>query len=94
MCSSDLLSRKAYVCGGSAQVPQSRPGIHGLNLQGIHSACDSTGIPGGACNPKFVYDASDYIRFKRLNAINNSYNDTTFGGDDNNAGQSALNFVR
>lgn len=31
-------------------------------------------------NPKFVYDGSDFIRFKRLSAKNKNYNDSSFGG--------------
>lgn len=38
-------------------------------------------------NPKRVYDSSDYIRYKKLLAKNNNYNDPTFGGDDNFASQ-------
>ena len=38
-------------------------------------------------NPKHVYDGSDYVRFKKLQAINRNYNDPTFGGDQHNASQ-------
>lgn len=31
-------------------------------------------------NPKYVYDGSDFARFKRLSAINKNYNDSSFGG--------------
>ena len=31
-------------------------------------------------NPRFVYDGSDYVRFKRLVAKNKTYNDSSFGG--------------
>jgi len=31
-------------------------------------------------NPKYVYDSSDYIKFKRLFAGNQTYNDKSFGG--------------
>lgn len=41
-------------------------------------------------NPKFVYDSTDYVRFKKLQAINRNYNDPTFGGDDHYASQVAL----
>ena len=40
-------------------------------------------------NPRFVYDGSDYARFKKLQAINRNYNDITFGGDQHNASQHA-----
>jgi len=51
---------------------------------------------GGAYsgNPKFVYDGSDYTRFKKLQAINRNYYDPTFGGDQNSASQSAIRGVR
>ena len=45
-------------------------------------------------NPKFVYDSSDYIRYKKLMAKNNNYNDPTFGGDLNNGSQVARSRVR
>ena len=45
-------------------------------------------------NPKLVYDSSDYIRFKKLQAKNRNYNDPTFGGDDNSASQVARARVR
>ena len=38
-------------------------------------------------NPKYVYDASDYSRFKRLQANNRNYNDKSFGGDQSSASQ-------
>ena len=41
---------------------------------------------GGAVfsgNPKYVYDSSDYIRFKKLSAKNKTYNDSSFGGANN-----------
>lgn len=40
-------------------------------------------------NPKYVYDGADYVRFKKLQALNNNYNDPTFGGDQHNASQQA-----
>lgn len=45
-------------------------------------------------NPSYVYDGSDYARYKRLKAINNNFNDPTFGGDRHNAAQSAIRRVR
>ena len=38
-------------------------------------------------NNKYVYDGSDYVRFKKLQAKNRNYNDPTFGGDEHNASQ-------
>ncbi len=53
--------------------------------------------PGGSAytgNPKHVYDSSDYIRYRKLQAKNRNYNDPTFGGDDNFAAQVPLARVR
>ena len=44
-------------------------------------------------NPRFVYDGSDYSRFKKLQAINRNYNDITFGGDQHSASQQAYRRV-
>jgi len=56
-----------------------------------------TTVVGGSAytgNPKRVYDSSDYVRFKKLQAKNRNYNDPTFGGDDNFAAQTAIARVR
>lgn len=92
----DLLSRENYSCGGSNQVSQSRPGLHGLkNIMGsIHSSCDGTRVPSATCNPKYVYDSSDYIRFRKQSAVSNNYNDNTYGGDQSNASQVAIKAAR
>lgn len=34
-------------------------------------------------NPHYVYDSSDYIRYRRLKANLNTYNDESFGGSNN-----------
>lgn len=84
----DLLSREHYVSGGSNQVNNVRgssnaawPGAAG----GIFARPDGTGIPSATCNVKYVYDSSDYIRFKKLQAKNRNYNDQSFGGSNNGA---------
>ena len=51
---------------------------------------------GGAAysgNQKYVYDSSDFIRYKKLKAINNNYNESSYGGS-NNGSYSFLNAVR
>ena len=45
-------------------------------------------------NSKWVYDGSDYVKFKKLQAKNRNFNDNTWGGDRNNASQVALGRVR
>jgi hypothetical protein len=52
---------------------------------------------GGATfsgNPRYVYDSSDYVRFKNLTAQNKTYNDKSFGGDDFNGSYTFLMAVR
>ena len=41
-------------------------------------------------NPKYVYDSSDYMRYRKLLAKNKNYNDVSFGGDQSNASQVAI----
>jgi hypothetical protein len=41
-------------------------------------------------NPRYVYDSSDYIRYRKLLAKNKNYNDVSFGGDQSNASQTAI----
>jgi len=53
-----------------------------------------SGGAGFTGNQRWVYDSSDYIRFKNLQAKNRNYNDITSGGDDSNASQVALMRVR
>lgn len=93
----DFLSRQNYVSGGSNQVNnirrESNKGIYNL-AGGIFAQKDGTGIPSATCNPKYVYDGSDFIRFKKLQAINRNFNDYSFGGDQNSASQSAWRAVR
>ena len=41
-----------------------------------------------------IYDSSDYIRFKKLQAINKNYNDYSFGGAENSQSHHAIRNVR
>jgi hypothetical protein len=80
----DVLNRQNYSCGGPNQV-NSRPGIHGNDGGSIPQQCDGTGIAAASCNPKFVADSSDYIKFRKQRALSQNYNDSKFGGDQSNA---------
>lgn len=40
----------------------------------------NTGKAAYSGNTKYVYDGSDYTRFKKLQAKNRNYNDSSFGG--------------
>jgi hypothetical protein len=98
----DLLSRQNYSCGGSCQTSQSRPGLNGLRQRfgSTGTSCNPSvlwsaiqvdpDIPSSTCNVKWVYDGSDYIKFKKDQAVNRNYNDRSFGGNDYNSSQSAI----
>lgn len=102
----DLLSRENFSCGGSCQTPQSRPGLNGLRQRfgSTSTSCQQSvvwsslqldnNIPSSTCNVKYVYDGSDYTKFKKNQAVNRNYNDRSFGGNDNNAAQSAIRHIR
>jgi hypothetical protein len=85
----DLLSRKNYSCGGPNQVSNAANNwrIPYVRSRGgpSSSQCDGTGIPPSTCNVKYVYDSSNYIKFKRELAINRNYNDYSDGGANNGA---------
>ena len=74
----DFLHRQNYSCGGSNQIRSNKPGLRSISGT-IPQNCDSTGIPASSCNPKFVPDSSDYMRYKKQRAMNLNYNDTKSG---------------
>jgi len=80
----DFLGRENYVCGGPNQVNASKPGWKS-HIGSIISNCDSSGIPSSTCNVKYVPDASEYTKFRKLHVHNQNYNDLTNGGDQSNA---------
>jgi hypothetical protein len=102
----DLLSRENFSCGGSCQTPQSRPGLRGLknHFGAVQSSCMPSvvysslqllnNIPAAACNVKYVYDSSDYVRYLKQKAVNKNYNDLSYGGDQSNGSQSAMRAIR
>jgi hypothetical protein len=80
----DFLARENYVCGGPNQVNASKPGWKS-RIGSMISNCDFTGIPSSTCNVKYVPDASDYIRYKKLRANNQNFNDKSNGGYTNSS---------
>ena len=68
----DFLIRKNYVCGGPNQINPGKTGTK-TSIGSILSACDGSGVDGASCNPKFVSDSSDYVRFRKLRAMNKNY---------------------
>ena len=57
--------------------------LYGLNGKRQHLRRDSvhTGPAAYSGNPTYVYDSSNYTRFKGLVAKQKTYNDLSFGGD-------------
>jgi len=94
--SGDLLSRQSYSSGGSCMTFQSRPGMHGLRTKwgAVQHMTDGTDVPSANCNPKYVYDSSNYIRYKKQDAIAKTFNNLSNGGDQSSASQSALRHIR
>ena len=91
--SGDYLGRVQYSCGGPNPTNADKPGMKG-RIGTMWSNCDGTGIPPSSCNTKFVADSSDYITFKKQQAMNHTYNDLKFGGDDHNGSYVDLMAVR
>lgn len=89
----DFLGRQYYVCGGPNQVSASKPGWKG-SIGSIISQCDSTGVDASVCNNRFVPDSSDYIKFKKQQAMVRNYNDLGNGGDNHNGSFVSLMAVR
>ena len=80
----DFLSRKNYGCGGPNPTNATKPGYKS-RIGSMLNNCDGSGVPASCTNVKFVPDSSDYTKFKRQQATNRSYNDSSFGGDQHNA---------
>lgn len=93
----DYLSRQYYTSGGSNQLYgriNSAITPTAMTLGGgINFSKDNTGIPSCTANVKYVYDGSDYTRFKKMMATQKSYNDYSFGGA-NNGSQQAISLAR
>jgi hypothetical protein len=68
---SALLGRPTDQVGGSSMVSRLHAPHNGVNNQG---QAFYTG------NQKYVYDSSNYVRFKKLQAMNRNYNDSSYGG--------------
>jgi len=76
----DLLNRQ-HEAGGSNQVKGS-VGI-GQYRNTLGNGDGTTKGNGASGNQHFVYDSSDYIKFKRLRTKMKNYNDISFGGSNN-----------
>ena len=83
--SSPLLGRPPNQLGASSMVSRIHASQDGIKANG---ASFYTG------NPKYVYDSSNYVRFKKLQAVNRNYNDSSFGGAGASTVSQALARVR
>jgi hypothetical protein len=94
--SGDFLSRENYKCGGPTPMSKSSIGWAGskIFLGSQINNCDNTDVPASSTNVKYVNDSSDYITFKKQQAVNRNYNDLKNGGDDNNASYVPLKHTR
>lgn len=79
----------SFICAAKSYTP------FRLN-QDVVPLCEADGANEGVppCkgemgNPKFVFDSSDYTRFKKLSAKNRNYNDSSFVGNNHSGAQSA-----
>jgi hypothetical protein len=91
--SGDFLSRVNYQCGGPNPTNVDRYKRKN-NIGSMFNNCDGSNVPASSCNVKFVADSSDYVTYKKQRAINQNYNDVSFGGDQNNASYVNLMAVR
>ncbi len=92
----DFLGRRNYKCGGPNGMSKSSIGWAGskIYLGSKIDNCDDSGVPGASGNVKYVYDSSDYVTFKRQQAMNSNYNDLKNGGDQHNASYSSMMRIR
>lgn len=87
--SGDYLGRIQYNCGGVNPTNADKPGFK-TRIRSMFQNCDGTGIPPSTTNVRFVADSSDYVTYKKNRALNQNYNDNSFGGDQHNASYTAL----
>ena len=71
--------------------------VNSIQVPVLHIKPGAAHNNGGSAysgNPKYVYDGSDYATYRRLKAINKTYNDLSFGGDASNGSYVALRAIR
>lgn len=89
----DFLSRKNYAFGVPNPINSYHAGAYVRQIGGTPNQSDGTGVPSGNSHSTYVYDSSDYTRYRKLRAINRNYNDNSNGGDESNASYTALRGV-
>jgi hypothetical protein len=91
--SGDYLARVHYNCGGINPTNADKPGWKS-RIGSMFQNCDNSGIPPSTTNVRFVADSSEYAKYKKNRAINQTYNDYSFGGDEHHASYVPLMAVR
>jgi hypothetical protein len=74
----DFLGRVHYNCGGPNAAHADKPGqkrLVGMKWQN----CDDSNVQAASCNVKFVADSSLYTRYRKEAAINQNFNDISYG---------------
>lgn len=69
----DPLSRQNMQCNCPNPLGKYAGGLVGGDSVSNRGCGDTTSPPIANCNPKFVYDSSDYIRIKKMNAQRKGY---------------------
>jgi hypothetical protein len=82
---SALLGRPPNQVGASSMVSR---------LHASYGGVSNNGEAFFTGNPKYVYDSSNYVRFKKLQAVNRNYNDSSNGGENGTTIKQALTRVR
>jgi len=91
----DFLGRNYYSSGGPQPITRTHPDRFSKSvIRAVPNNPDGTGVPASSCNPRYVADCSDYIRYRKLRSVNRNYNDLKFGGDKSNASQVNIMAVR
>jgi hypothetical protein len=99
----DVLGRKYQSCGGCNQVndvnsrvlrPKMIDSVSQASCNIVTNGVTPLQVPLGSGNSKYVCDSSLFTRFKHLSAVNLTYNDKSFGGDDHNGSYTFLRAVR
>lgn len=62
----------------------------GLNRGSIIPNNDGTGIVSNSGRRNYIASGAEYSNFKKLMAINTTYNDSKYGGDQSNASYTAM----
>jgi hypothetical protein len=74
MNAGDYLSRVNSACGGPNQVT-SRPGMMVMSTKDgvVGGPCDQSKPPIASTNVKYVYDSSDFTRYRKEKSMNEGY---------------------